>query len=121
MDPGPVTVGFTRGDRARLLRVRFRGDDGTPWDWAGVSALFDCRAGDEASPRLFALTESATADGAVLLLADGWLEVWLEPARSASVAAGRYRFGLKIADSLGHPRTWLAGPCEARPAPTGAP
>lgn len=120
MDPGPITVGFTRGDRARLLRVRFRDAAGVPWDWTGMSALFDCRAGDADAPRLFALTESATADGAVLLLSDGWLEVWLEPARSALVPAGRYRCGLKLTDSLGRPRTWLAGPCEARPAPTGA-
>lgn len=121
MTPATCSIAFTRGDRVRLLRVRFQAADGTPWVWAGFEALFDCRVDDEASPRLFALTEAPSADGRVLFLADGWLEVWLEPARSAAVPAGEYRFGLRLTDPLAAPRTWVAGPLAVRPAPTGAP
>lgn len=121
MDPAACTVRFTRGDRARLLRVRFRDAGGVPWNWAGVTALLDCRVGDDATPRVFALTDTASATGQILLLADGWLEAWLEPAASLAVPAGEYWFGLRITDSLGRPRTWAGGPCLVRPRTTVTP
>lgn len=119
--PPEYEIGFTRGDRVRLLRLRFRDAAGVPWVWTGVSALFDCRQGDGTTPRVFALTEAASAAGQVLLLADGWLEAWLEPAASLAVPTGEYRWALQLTDSLGHPRTWACGPLLAGAPGVGGP
>lgn len=124
MDPGAATIKFVRGDRALLLECVF--PDVT--DWTGTTAYLDCRVGGEGTDRLFALSQVPTADGVILLtsgngygLTGSTLQAWLYQAKSATVPAGTYRFGLRVFDAAGAPLTHLAGPVLVRPSPTVQP
>lgn len=119
-----ASIEFTRGDRALLIECVF--PDVT--SWAGCQAYLDCRIGDESTPRVFALSHVATADGVIEFLEGNEhglegnsLRAWLEPVKSATVPAGDYEFGLRVLDSLGAPLTYFTGPVLVRPSPTVQP
>jgi hypothetical protein len=124
MDNAAVSIEFVRGDRALLIECVFPGVT----SWAGCQAYLDCRIGGESTPRVFALSHTASADGVIELLAGNEhgltgnsLRAWLEPAKSATVPAGDYEFGLRVIDSLGAPITHLTGPVQVQPSPTVQP
>jgi len=74
--------------------------------WTGCSAVMEVRAGDETTTLLASAT---TADGSIVLGSNGNVTCTVPPAITARIPKGRYRWDLRIVDSLGAPHYYLEG------------